>query len=57
MGGNWCELLVNQLRISNERFIANEGSTVGISSGDSYSLSFALYITSIQGTNGPVERL
>ncbi len=57
MGVSWGELLVNQLRISNERFIANEGSTVVFSSGDSYSLSFALYLASIQGSNGTVERL
>ncbi len=57
MGVNWGELLVNQLRISNERINANEGGTVVNSSGDSYSLSFALYLASIQGSNGSVQRL
>ncbi len=56
MGVNWGELLVNQLQISNERIIANEGSTVVNSSGDLYSFSFALYLASIQGSNGPVQR-
>ncbi len=56
MGVNWGELLVNQLQISSERFIANKRSTVVNSSGDSYSLSFALYPATIQISNGPVQR-
>jgi len=57
MGVNWGKLLVKQLRNTDKRFITNEGSTVVNSSGDSYSLSFALYLASIHVSNGSVQRL
>ena len=57
MGVNWGEFLINQLQNADERSNANVVSTVVNSSGDSYSLGFALYLASIQGANGPVQRL
>ncbi len=57
MGVNWGELLVSQLRNTDKRFNASVGSTVVNSSSDSYSLIFALYLATIQGSDGPVQRL
>jgi len=51
MGVNWGEFLINQLQNADERSNANVVSTVVNSSGDSYSLSFALYLASIKGSN------
>ncbi len=57
MGVNWGELLINQLQNTDKRSNASVCSTVVNSSGDTYSLGFALYLASIQGANGPVQRL